>query len=75
MICLADFSAYRQPQRRMTGYEQMKPAPSPFPADTAAAMAYVPVQLDTTEYDAAEALEKGTLFAVLNKPFEGMCRR
>ncbi|MBQ6163959.1 MAG: spore coat associated protein CotJA [Clostridia bacterium] len=34
-------------------------------------MAYVPFQTDRKVYGASEALCKGTLFPVLNKPFKG----
>lgn len=34
-------------------------------------MAYVPFQTDTTLYPPEKALENGTLFANLNKPFLG----
>lgn len=34
-------------------------------------MAYVPFQLDKTGYSAEQALNEGTLFQVLNKPFRG----
>ena len=61
----------------------MRPAPPqrPFPpvtepvtalpVDPVAAMAYVPMQTDTTMYDEVKALAEGTLFPVLNKPFAG----
>ncbi|MBQ7548055.1 MAG: spore coat associated protein CotJA [Clostridia bacterium] len=41
------------------------------PADFAVAMAYVPMQTDTTVYDTDKALREGTLFPTLNKPFAG----
>ena len=41
------------------------------PAVTVPAMAYVPFQTDRKVYNAADALCKGTLFPVLNKPFKG----
>ncbi|MBQ3149694.1 MAG: spore coat associated protein CotJA [Clostridia bacterium] len=44
---------------------------SSLPYDAVAAMAYVPVQTDTTMYDEMKALQEGTLFPVLNKPFAG----
>lgn len=34
-------------------------------------MAYVPFQLDKTAYSAEQALQNGTLFTALNKPFCG----
>ncbi|MCR4616391.1 MAG: spore coat associated protein CotJA [Clostridiales bacterium] len=40
-------------------------------------MMYVPFQTDTTVYDDMKALEEGTLFPVLNKPFmagSGCCK-
>lgn len=40
-------------------------------ANPVVAMAYVPFQLDKTSYSAEKALQEGTLFTVLNKPFCG----
>lgn len=42
-----------------------------FPKDVSVAMAYIPFQQDTTEYDVETALKRGTLFVVLDKPFLG----
>ncbi len=42
------------------------------PATLSAAMAYVPMQMDTAVYDEDKALVEGTLYPVLNKPFAGM---
>ena len=42
------------------------------PDDIAVAMAYIPFQQDTTEFDVGTALKKGTLFVVLDKPFTGV---
>lgn len=42
------------------------------PETISAAMAYVPVQLDTTAFSEDKALAEGTLYPVLNKPFAGM---
>ncbi len=44
---------------------------SALPAAAVPAMAYVPFQTDRKVYGASEALCKGTLFPVLNKPFKG----
>lgn len=44
-------------------------ATTPFPEDYSVAMAYVPIQTDLSVYDEMKALEVGTLFPVLNKPF------
>lgn len=62
------------------GYPQRPPKPnftlSPLPADAEVAMAYVPFQTDTRVYDDDKALEVGTLFPCLNKPYLGMgCRK
>ncbi|MBR2868712.1 MAG: spore coat associated protein CotJA [Clostridia bacterium] len=46
---------------------------SPLPANYAVAMMYVPMQTDISMYDDIKALECGTLFPVLNKPFAGKC--
>lgn len=48
---------------------------TPLPANPVAAMLYVPMQTDTSTFDEMKALECGTLFAVLNKPFAGKCCR
>lgn len=42
---------------------------APLPADTVTTMAYVPFQTDKTVYEAEVALNKGTLFTDLYKPF------
>lgn len=39
------------------------------PADATVTMAYVPFQLDPNAYSEEEALVRGTLFPVLDKPF------
>lgn len=44
---------------------------SVFPKDYSVAMAYIPFQQDTTEYDVETALKRGTLFVVLDKPYLG----
>ena len=44
---------------------------SALPEDTVTAMAYVPFQTDTSQYSPDRALENGTLFINLNKPFKG----
>lgn len=41
------------------------------PSDATVAMAYVPFQLDKTSYTPEMALQEGTLFPALNKPFMG----
>lgn len=41
------------------------------PEDASVTMAYVPLQLELVTYDAEKALNNGTLFPVLNKPFMG----
>jgi|GEM_PF-166631 len=46
----------------------------PFSDDYSVAMAYVPMQTDTTVYDELQALCEGTLFVVLNKPFMRGCK-
>lgn len=44
---------------------------SALPANPVVAMAYVPMQTDTTVFDEAKALSEGTLFPCLCKPFRG----
>lgn len=46
----------------------------PFPEHYSVAMAYVPMQTDTTVYDEMQALCEGTLFTALNKPFMRGCK-
>ena len=41
------------------------------PHEPVVAMAYVPFQLHKPSYSAEKALNEGTLFQVLNKPFRG----
>lgn len=41
------------------------------PKDIALAMAYVPIQKNIDTYPSAEALDKGTIFPTLDKPFKG----
>ncbi len=43
------------------------------PNDMTVTMAYVPFQLDISYYNADDAFKRGTLFAVLDKPFKGRC--
>ncbi len=45
---------------------------SVFPKNVSVAMAYIPFQQDTTEFDVKTALKKGTLFVVLDKPYTGV---
>lgn len=66
---------------------RVRPCPRPMPREDAEycvctsqpvslAMAYVPVQEYKNVYRCCEALDKGTLFADLNKPYcMGGCRR
>lgn len=44
---------------------------TPFPEDSAYAIAYVKWQTLENVYDPEEALKKGTLFPCLDKPFYG----
>ena len=48
--------------------EQSKPA---LPKDASLTMAYVPLQESLEAYSSDKALENGTLFPDLNKPFKG----
>ena len=68
---MADYQVYhrRQPQRP----EMFSRSVSPLPPNFTVAMIYVPMQTDTTMFDETKALECGTLFTVLNKPFAGKC--
>lgn len=73
MIYMADYAGYRYPQRRQTPSEPCSCTVSPLPSDYIVAMLYVPMQTDTTMFDEMKALECGTLFPVLSKPFAGKC--
>ena len=42
---------------------------TPLPKDSTVTMAYVPFQTDLSVYDTSDALNAGTLFKSLNKPF------
>lgn len=48
--------------------KEQRPA---LPKDAAETMAYIPLQLELTTYDASKGLDNGTIFPVLNKPFKG----
>lgn len=48
-----------------------KKVPSKFPKDTTVTMAYVPYQEDSETYALETALEAGTAFPCLDKPFLG----
>lgn len=45
------------------------------PEDPVVTMAYVPFQTDITVYEPAKALQRGTVFPVLDKPFTAGCRQ
>ncbi|MBQ3045119.1 MAG: spore coat associated protein CotJA [Clostridia bacterium] len=67
---------YRYPQQRQAHkHETCHGTISPLPANPVVAMLYVPMQTDTTVFDEIKALECGTLFPVLSKPFAGKCCR
>lgn len=44
---------------------------TPFPKDATVAMAYVPFQQNIDPYEPEVALNNGTLFEQLDKPFKG----
>lgn len=46
---------------------------TPLPVNFNVAMMYVPFQTDVSMFDEMKALECGTLFCVLSKPFAGRC--
>ena len=69
-----NYYGQRTTNRSMTPQQSvpmMQPGLSALPADAAVTMAYVPMQTDTSVYDMEKALQTGTLFPVLNKPFAG----
>lgn len=65
---------YSPAPQRTPGYKMQRDfsvAVSPLPANPVVAMAYVPMQTDTTTYDEMQALACGTLYPCLFKPFLG----
>lgn len=72
---MTDYNGYRYPQRQYQKREYCSAAVTPLPSNPVVAMLYVPMQLDTAMFDEMKALECGTLFPVLNKPFAGKCCR
>ena len=48
-------------------------ATTELPENVVVAMAYVPFQTDNAVYDAGKALQRGTVFSVLDKPFSAGC--
>lgn len=75
---MADYGDYncRRPRPcEYGGRDRFRSAASPLPANPSVTMLYVPVQTDTEAFEDCAALEYGTLFKVLYKPFEGKrCR-
>lgn len=67
-----DYSAYRR-RPAQSGGEPLPGALTPLPANFTVTMAYVPMQTDFTLYEDPKALEAGTVFPVLHKPFTGKC--
>ena len=51
--------------------ESLAPDPSMLPENPVVAMAYIPFQQYGSVYSAEKALDNGTLFPDLNKPFTG----
>ena len=70
-----EYGGYRYPQRQPQKRETCPYSIAVMPANYTVAMLYVPMQTDTSMYDDMKALECGTLFCVLNKPFAGKCCR
>lgn len=71
MISMADYAMHNRRQNQR--HEYFSRSISPLPANYAVAMMYIPMQNNTDMYDEMKALECGTLFPVLNKPFAGKC--
>ena len=75
MIDMPDYG-YRYPQQKQIHkHESCYGTISPLPMNPVVGMLYVPMQTDTTMFDEMKALECGTLFPVLSKPFAGKCCR
>lgn len=70
---MADYTVYRHPQKYIQRQELFSKSVSPLPSNFAVAMMYIPMQTDSAMFDEMKALECGTLFPVLNKPFAGKC--
>lgn len=71
-----DYAVYRNQQnRQIQRRTACADSISPLPSDYAVAMLYVPMQTDLSMFEEMKALECGTLFCVLNKPFAGKCCR
>ena len=68
-----NYYGQRGTNRSMTqpSFPAVQPGLSALPSDATVTMAYVPMQTDTTVYDTEKAMQAGTLFPVLNKPFAG----
>lgn len=76
MIDMNDYAVYRNQQnRQIQRRTSCADSISPLPSDYAVAMLYVPMQTDLSMFEEMKALECGTLFCVLNKPFAGKCCR
>ena len=75
MIVLNEYGGYKYPQRQVQKREACPCSISALPANYTVAMLYVPMQTDTAMFDEMKALECGTIFSVLNKPFAGKCCR
>ena len=73
MIAMQDYGYRYPPQRQATKRDTCLCTVTPLPANPVVAMLYVPMQTDTAMFDEMKALECGTLFPVLNKPFAGKC--
>lgn len=73
---MAEFTAYRNSARQKTAQEYQPAYSLPsLPSDPVPGMSYVPVQNDISVYDESRALERGTVFPCLDKPFAGKrCR-
>lgn len=54
-------------KKEISSYQRL----SALPKDAAVTMAYVPFQQDTTMFEPSVALERGTLYETLDKPFLG----
>lgn len=70
-----EVSGRRMVNHNHNHHDMYKGNPTPFPAETPLAMAYIYFQQWGETCSPEEALEAGTLFPDLNKPFEGGRRR
>ncbi len=66
-----DSGYYRHQERKQVNTKCCIQPECAIPECVSVAMAYVPFQMSTQMYDECKALERGTAFVCLDKPFMG----